>query len=83
MVDIALGGDRNGNERFQHAPFLKAHISPIVSPLKFGEEAVLVAMACIEEGLPLSCITAALSGRRLPRRSPGFSRSRWPKRWPA
>lgn len=72
MVDIALGGDGTGNARFHRAPFLKAHISPIISPLKFGEEAVLVAMACIEEGLPLSCITAALSGATAPATLAGF-----------
>lgn len=72
MVDIALGGDGSGSARFTQAPFLKAHISPIISPLKFGEDAVLVTLACIEEGLPLSCITAAQSGATAPATLAGF-----------
>jgi len=72
MVDIALGGDGTGTERFRRAPFLKAHISPIISPLKFGEDAVLVTIACIEQGLPLSCITAAQSGATAPATLAGF-----------
>lgn len=72
MVDIALGGDGSGTDRFKAAPFLKAHISPLISPLRYGEDAVMVALACIEHGLPLSCITAAQSGATAPATLAGF-----------
>lgn len=68
MVDIALGADG----AFRQAPFLKAHISPVISPLRFGEDAVMVALACMEHGLPLSCITAAQSGATAPATLAGF-----------
>lgn len=61
MVDIALGGDGNSG-RFRQTPFLKAHISPVISPMRYGEDAVAVTLACMEHGLPISCITAAQSG---------------------
>ena len=72
MVDMALGGDGSGSARFLAAPFLKAHISPLISPLRYGEDAVMVAIACIEHGLPLSCITAAQSGATAPATLAGF-----------
>jgi trimethylamine--corrinoid protein Co-methyltransferase len=68
MVDIALGGEG----AFRKAPFLKAHISPVISPMRYGEDAVEVAFAAIEQGLPLSCITAAQSGATAPAALAGF-----------
>lgn len=58
MMDIAQGG----RGEFRENPFLTAHISPIISPLKFGEDAVNVTFACIEHGVPISAITGAQSG---------------------
>jgi trimethylamine--corrinoid protein Co-methyltransferase len=71
MVDIALGGD-GASGLFRKTPFLKAHISPVISPMRFGEDAVDVTMACIEHGIPLSCITAAQSGATAPAALAGF-----------
>jgi trimethylamine--corrinoid protein Co-methyltransferase len=71
MVDIGLGGDGTSG-LFRAAPFLKAHISPMISPMRYGEDAVLVTLACIEHGLPLSCITAAQSGATAPATLAGF-----------
>ena len=71
MVDLALGGD-GSSALFKAAPFLKAHISPVISPLRYGEDAVAVALACMEHGLPLSCITAAQSGATAPATLAGF-----------
>ncbi|MCU9847577.1 trimethylamine methyltransferase family protein [Defluviimonas sp. WL0024] len=68
MVDIALGHEG----AFLGTPFLKAHISPVISPMRFGEDAVLVTLACMEHGLPLSCITAAQSGATAPATLAGF-----------
>ncbi len=62
MFDIALGGEG----RFRERPFCKAHISPIISPLRYGEDAFDVAMACIERGVPLNNIIAAQSGATAP-----------------
>ncbi|MEL6421905.1 MAG: trimethylamine methyltransferase family protein [Pseudomonadota bacterium] len=62
MFDLALG--RPG--AFAEAPFCKAHISPIISPMRFGEDAVEVTEACIAQGVPISCITAAQAGATAP-----------------
>jgi len=62
MFDIALGG----NGRFAEKPFCKAHISPVISPLRYGEDAFDVALACINRGVPLNNIIAAQSGATSP-----------------
>ncbi|MEM9343314.1 MAG: trimethylamine methyltransferase family protein [Pseudomonadota bacterium] len=66
MLDIAAGGD------FAARPFLKAHISPVISPMRYGEDAVDVTYACIDHNIPLSCITAAQSGATAPATLAGF-----------
>lgn len=71
MVDIALGGD-GASGLFRQTPFLKAHISPVISPMRYGEDAVAVTLACMEHGLPISCITAAQSGATAPATLAGF-----------
>ncbi len=58
MFDMMLGGEG----KFRERPFCKAHISPIVSPLRYGEDAVSVALAAIELGMPINEIIAAQSG---------------------
>jgi len=62
MFDIALGGEG----KFRDTPFCKAHISPVISPLRYGEDAFDVAMACIARGMPLNNIIAAQSGATSP-----------------
>ncbi|MDU8910637.1 trimethylamine methyltransferase family protein [Aestuariicoccus sp. MJ-SS9] len=57
---------------FAARPFLKAHISPIISPMRFGADAVDVTFECIRHGVPLSCITAAQSGATAPATLAGF-----------
>ena len=68
MLDIAAGGDG----AFSARPFLKAHISPVISPMRFGEDAVDVTYACIAHNIPVSCITAAQSGATAPATLAGF-----------
>ena len=68
MFDMALGGEG----RFRERPFCKAHISPVVSPLRYGEDAVDVAAACVEQGVPINCIIAAQSGATAPATLAGF-----------
>ncbi len=68
MLDIAAGGPR----AFSKRPFMKAHISPVISPLRFGEDAVDVVYECIRHNIPISCITAAQAGATAPATLAGF-----------
>lgn len=68
MFDIALGGEG----RFRERPFCKAHISPVISPMRYGEDAVDVTYACIERGVPINAIIAAQSGATAPATPAGF-----------
>ena len=62
MFDMALGG----KGKFAERPFCKAHISPVISPLKYGDDAVQVALACMKRGMPISNIVAAMTGATSP-----------------
>jgi trimethylamine--corrinoid protein Co-methyltransferase len=62
MFDMVAGG----KGKFAEKPFCKAHISPIISPLKYGEDAFDVALACIQRGLPINSIIAGMSGATSP-----------------
>lgn len=62
MFDMALGG----KDTFRQRPFCKAHISPVISPLRYGEDAFDVALAAIRRGMPLNTIIAAQSGATAP-----------------
>lgn len=68
MLDIAAGGEG----AFSKRPFVKVHISPVISPMRYGEDAVDVLYACIDHNLPVSCITAAQSGATAPATLAGF-----------
>jgi len=62
MLDIAAGGPGS----FAARPFLTAHVSPVISPLKYGADAVDVTFACIEHNIPISSIIAAQAGATAP-----------------
>ncbi len=68
MLDIAAGGPGE----FAKRPFLKAHISPMISPLRYGEDAVDVVYECVKHNIPISCITAAQAGATAPATLAGF-----------
>ncbi|MFV2054157.1 trimethylamine methyltransferase family protein [Aliiroseovarius sp. YM-037] len=68
MFDIAAGGEG----AFARRPFVKAHISPVISPMRFGADAVEVVFECIRHNIPMSCITAAQSGATAPATLAGF-----------
>lgn len=68
MLDIAAGGPG----AFSKRPFLKAHISPVISPMRYGEDAVDVVYECIKHNIPMSCITAAQAGATAPATLAGF-----------
>ncbi|MCP3689238.1 MAG: trimethylamine methyltransferase, partial [Gammaproteobacteria bacterium] len=60
MFDLLAKG------QFARKPFCKAHISPVISPMRFASESVDVAIACIGRGMPINNITAAMSGATSP-----------------
>ena len=62
MFDWIAGGEG----KFAQQPFCKAHISPIISPMRYGEDAFDVALASIRRGIPINSITAAMSGATSP-----------------
>ena len=62
MFDQVLGGEG----KFRKRPFCKAHISPVISPLRYGADAFEVAMVAMERGMPLNNIIAAQSGATSP-----------------
>ncbi len=62
LFDAVAGGEG----RFAQKPFCKAHISPIISPMRYGEDAFEVAMACIRRRVPINAIVAAMSGATSP-----------------
>ncbi|MCT4557147.1 MAG: trimethylamine methyltransferase family protein [Pelagimonas sp.] len=68
MLDIAAGGPG----AFAKRPFMKAHISPMISPMRYGEDAVDVVYECIRHNIPMSCITAAQAGATAPATLAGF-----------
>lgn len=68
LLDITAGG----KGEFSKRPFMKAHISPVISPLRFGEDAVDVVYECIRHNIPISCITAAQAGATAPATLAGF-----------
>jgi trimethylamine--corrinoid protein Co-methyltransferase len=68
MLDIAAGGEGEFSKR----PFMKAHISPVISPMRYGEDAVDVVYECIKHNIPMSCITAAQAGATAPATMSGF-----------
>ena len=68
MLDIAAGGEGHFSKR----PFMKTHISPVISPMRYGEDAVDVVYECIKHNIPISCITAAQAGATAPATMAGF-----------
>ncbi|WP_223426743.1 trimethylamine methyltransferase family protein [Tateyamaria pelophila] len=68
MFDMAAGGEGS----FAKRPFVKAHISPVISPMRFGADAVETVYACIAHNIPVSCITAAQAGATAPATLAGF-----------
>ncbi len=68
MLDLAAGGEG----QFAKRPFMKAHISPVISPMRFGGDAVDVVYECIAHNIPVSCITAAQAGATAPATLAGF-----------
>ncbi len=51
---------------FAKRPLCKAHISPVISPMRYGEDAFDVALACIEHRMPINAIIAGMSKATAP-----------------
>ncbi|MEQ8895667.1 MAG: trimethylamine methyltransferase family protein [Roseovarius sp.] len=68
MFDIAAGGPGEFSKR----PFMKVHVSPVISPMRYGEDAVDVVYECVRHNIPMSCITAAQAGATAPATLAGF-----------
>ena len=62
LFDLVAGGEG----RFARQPFCKAHISPVISPMRYGEDAFEVTLACIRRGVPINNIIAGMSGATAP-----------------
>ena len=62
MFDLVAGGEG----KFAKAPLCKVHISPVISPLRYGEDAVDVMLACMRHNMPINSIIAAQSGATAP-----------------
>ncbi|KAB7613340.1 trimethylamine methyltransferase [Amylibacter sp. SFDW26] len=68
MLDMIEGGTGSFSKR----PYIKAHVSPLISPMRFGEDAVDVVFECMKHNIPISNITAAQSGATAPATLAGF-----------
>ena len=55
-----------GEGSFAKRPCCKVHISPIISPLKYGEDAFDVAIEAIKHNMTVNAIIAAQSGATAP-----------------
>ena len=62
LFDIAAGGPGAFAER----PFCKLHSSPIVPPLRFGEDACDTLREAVVRGMPINAITAGQAGATSP-----------------
>ncbi len=62
MFDYIQGGAG----AFKDKPFCKVHISPVISPMRYGDDAVEVTYKAIERGIPINAIIAAQSGATAP-----------------
>ncbi len=62
MFDLVAGGEG----KFAQQPFCKAHISPIISPMRYSEDAFATTLACIRRGMPVNAIVAGMSGATSP-----------------
>ncbi len=62
LFDTVAGGEG----KFKQRPFCKVHTSPIISPLRFGEDAIGVIVEAIKYGMPINAIIAGQSGATAP-----------------
>ncbi|MCY4542943.1 MAG: trimethylamine methyltransferase family protein [Rhodobacteraceae bacterium] len=68
MFDMISGGEGEFSKR----PWCFVHISPQISPFRYGPDAVEVTQACIRNNITVNCITAAQAGATAPAPPAGF-----------
>jgi len=62
LFDLVAGGPG----AFAARPFCKLHTSPIVPPLRYGEDACLTLLEGVRRGMPINAITAGQAGATSP-----------------
>lgn len=62
MFDAIMGGEG----KFRARPCCKVHISPVVSPLRYGDDALMVALAAMDHNMPINSIMAPQAGATAP-----------------
>jgi len=68
LLDMVSGGEG----KFAERPWLKAHITTAISPMRLGEDAVEVTFEAIKHNIPVNLITAAQAGATAPATLAGF-----------
>ncbi|MEM7114285.1 MAG: trimethylamine methyltransferase family protein [Chloroflexota bacterium] len=62
LFDVVAGGEGE----FKKRPFCKLHTSPIVPPLRYGDDAAYTIVEAIKHNWPINAITAGQSGATAP-----------------
>ena len=62
MFDMAMGGEGS----FAKRPCCKTHISPIISPMRYGADAYEVALESVKHNMVINSIIAAQAGATAP-----------------
>lgn len=62
LFDIVAGGPG----KFAEKPFCKCHLTSILSPMRYGEDAVAIAREIVKYNMPINAIVAAQAGATAP-----------------
>ncbi|MGC6517583.1 MAG: trimethylamine methyltransferase family protein [Candidatus Puniceispirillaceae bacterium] len=62
LFDLVAGGEG----KFKERPFCKVHLTSILSPMRYGEDAVAIAREVVKYNMPVNAIIAAQAGATAP-----------------
>ena len=62
LFDLVAGGPG----KFAERPFCKCHLTSILSPMRYGEDAVAIAREVVKYNMPINAIIAAQAGATAP-----------------
>ncbi|MGC6530291.1 MAG: trimethylamine methyltransferase family protein [Candidatus Puniceispirillaceae bacterium] len=62
VFDMVAGGEG----KFKERPFCKLHLTSILSPMRYGEDAVGIAREAVKYNMPINAIIAAQAGATAP-----------------
>ena len=62
LFDMVAGGPG----KFKERPFCKVHLTSILSPMRYGEDAVAIAREVVKYNMPINAIIAAQAGATAP-----------------